>query len=128
MRNLNYSFLPVSDYGSLRSLPSVTLPVDTDDFVRMCRLVYAINPRTNLPCSDLQVLFSDSVPDDIKDWVRKNLFNEISGGISSIVNGLQVDDDLLFSLTRNVGESSLDYIDRVDSLLKDMNKSKSEGD
>lgn len=122
MRNINYAFLPPGNIGSLKLIKDTDLPVVSDEFTRMCKLVYAINPKTLLPCSDLSVLFSDSVPLDIAEWVRRNLQRPIDSVPSSIINGQQVDDDTLIALTRNVGESDRDYIKRCDGILSSMFK------
>lgn len=120
MRNINYSFLPPGDFGSLKPIKCTDLPVISDEFTRMCKLVYAINPTTKLPCSDLSVLFSDSVPADIAEWVRRNLQRPIESVSSSIINGEQVDDDTLIALIRNVGETDREYIKRCDGILSSM--------
>lgn len=126
MRNINYSFNPVGTLPLDRVLELVSLPLNDSDIDRLVTLVYVPHTKTKLPCSDLQILFSDSVPTEVADWVRKNLQGEVPMSPSSIVNGEQVDDDTLIALTRQVGESDIDYINRCDNLIRSYNK-KSEG-
>lgn len=123
MRNLNYAFLPPGIVPCEIELSFKEVPLKNDEVDRVCSLVFAPNPKTLLPCSDLQVLFSDSVPAEIADWVRKNLQAPQSMSPSSIINGEQVDDDTLIALTRNVGEDNISYINRCNALIKDMYKS-----
>ena len=127
MRNINYAFNPVGTLPMDKVLELDFMPVNTSDVDRMVSLVYAPHAKTKLPCSDLQVLFSDSVPPEVADWVRKNLQGQVAMSPSSIVNGEQVDDDTLIALTRQVGESDIDYINRCDNLIRSFNN-KSEGD
>lgn len=97
--------------------------VDTSELSRVLKLVYAADKRTGLPAGELSVLASDSVPIEVAQWIRSQLLNPIPDtSISSIVNNTQLDDDTILALTRNVGESDRDYIDRVDGLLRDWNK------
>lgn len=100
--------------------------VDTSELSRVLKLVYAADKRTGLPAGELSVLASDSVPTEVAQWIRSQLLNPIPDtSISSIVNNTQLDDDTILALTRNVGESDRDYIDRVDGLLRDWNKDES---
>lgn len=119
MRNVNYSFLPPGILPLPVDLVFKQTPLIDDEFARVCSMVYAPNPVTGLPSSDLQILFSDSVPTEIADWVRKNLQSPQSAVPSSIVQGHEVDDDTIISLTRNVGEDDRSYINRCDGLIRD---------
>lgn len=119
MRNLNYSFLAHPITEDFIDVPVKELPFVVDDFHRLCDLVFAPHPVTKLPCSDLQVLFSNSVPDEIADFVRRNLQSPQQMGVSSIIEGHQVDDDTLLALTRNIGEDDRSYIDRCDGLIRE---------
>ena len=96
--------------------------VDNSEIARLLKLVYAPNPRTGLPSSDLSVLVSDSVPEDVANWVRTQLLNPLPDtSVSSVINNTQLDDDTIMALVRENGESDSMYIDRVDSLLRDWN-------
>lgn len=103
--------------------------VDTSELSRVLKLVYAADNRTGLPVGELSVLASDSVPPEVAQWIRTQLLNPIvDNSVSSIVNNTQLDDDTIIALTRNVGESDRDYIDRVDGLLRDWNKEETKED
>lgn len=122
MRNINYTFLPCGTIPRVRKFEKCDKPVETSDLDRLISLVYATDPRTGLASSDLSILASDSVPPEIADFVRKNLMQPVAAVPSSFVNGEQVDDDTLFALTRNINESSRDYVDRVDNYLRSINQ------
>lgn len=97
--------------------------VDSSELTRLLKLVYVPDKRTGLPTGELTVLASDSVSPDIADWIRKQLLNPVQiSGVSSVVDGHQVDDDTLLALTRNPLETDRAYISRVDGLLREWNK------
>lgn len=97
--------------------------VATTELQRLIKLVYVKDERTNLPTGELSVLASDTVSPDIVDFVRRNLLQPIGDtGLSSVINNTQLDDDTIIQLTRNVGETDRQYIDRCDALLRDWNK------
>ena len=97
--------------------------VESSELSRLLKLVYVADERTGLPAGELSVLASDSVPPEVAQWIRTQLLNPIPDtSISSVVNNTQLDDDTILALTRIVGESDRDYIDRVDGLLRDWNK------
>lgn len=127
MRNINYAFLPPGIVPSEKSLEFKDVSMVVDDFERVCSLVFVPNPKTLLPSSDLDILFSDAVPPEIADWVRRNLQTPQNGGVSSLVNGEQIDDDTLIALTRNYGEDSVSYINRCNSLIKQFMSNNGEG-
>lgn len=126
MRNISYTFLPPGIVPSVKKFENIDKPVETSDMDRLLSLVYATDPRTGLASSDLSILASDSVPAEIADFVRKNLMQPVADVQSSIINGEQVDDDTLFALTRNINESSRDYVDRVDNYLRSINQKSGE--
>lgn len=96
---------------------------DDSELHRLCKLVYAKDEKTLLPSSDLMVLFSDSVPQDIANWVRQNLQSPHElNGVASVRNGQDIDDDTIIELTRGRSESSVQYIERVNDYLRRINK------
>lgn len=122
MRNINF-------IGLIGLCPNKPVPVKQKDFRddselnRICQLVYSADERTGLPSSDLSVLFSDSVPSEIADWVRKNLQTPHElGGQRSVYGSENVDDDTIIQLTRNNNESQSAYIQRVNDYLINLNK------
>ena len=108
-------------------LPQQEIVVQDDEISHLVSLVYKPDERTGLASSDLNVLFSDSVPSAIADWVRSQVMRPVGFAASSIKNGVQVDDDTLFALTRDMNETTQGYINRVDGLLKQWNLT-NEGD
>lgn len=123
MRNMNFFGLTGLCANSPVPRSNVELVRDDSELHRICQLVYAPDEKTGLPSSDLMILFSDSVPADIADWVRKNLQNPHDlGGVSSVVQGQDIDDDTLLELTRHRDESSAQYIDRVNMYLRKINE------
>lgn len=120
MRNIN--FLGLTDLCP--TSPLVVVPptvVDQSELAKVCELVYAIDERTKLPTGDLNILFSDSVPSDIAEWVRRNLQAPIDvGGTTSIFEGKAVDDDFILKSVRERNESQIEYVNRMDNLLREM--------
>lgn len=100
---------------------------DDSELSRLVQLVYKQDERTGIASSDLSVLVSDTVNPQIAEWVRVQLLNPVGFAPSSIKDGQQVDEETLFALVRNHGESRSDYVDRVNNLLREWNKP-SEGD
>lgn len=90
---------------------------DDSELNRLISLVYSPDEKTGIASSDLNVLVSDSVNPQIADWVRTQLLRPVGFAPSSIKDGKQVDEETLFALTRNHGESQSDYVDRVNQLL-----------
>lgn len=123
MRDLHYNTLSglhlTGDIIHKRKASSVA----TTELQRLIKLVYVKDERTNLPTGELSVLASDTVSPDIVDFVRRNLLQPIGDtGLSSVVQNIQLDDDTIIQLTRNLGESDRQYIDRCDALLREWNK------
>lgn len=123
MRDFHYNTLSglhlTGDIIHKRSESSVV----TSELQRLIKLVYVKDERTNLPTGELSILASDTVSSDIVDFVRRNLLQPIGDiGVSSIIDHTQLDDDTIIQLTRNIGESDRQYIDRCDSLIRSWNK------
>lgn len=124
MRNLCYNGLVRQIHNTSDKKVKVPKVVfDSSELTRLLRLVYVPDKRTGLPTGELTVLASDTVSPDIADWIRRQLLNPVpSTDVSSVVQGSQIDDDTLLSLTRNSFETDRQYIDRVDGLLREWNK------
>lgn len=124
MRNLCYNGLVHQIHNTSDKKVKVREVVtDSSELTRLLRLVYVPDKRTGLPTGELSVLASDTVSPDIADWIRRQLLNPIPNtDVSSVVQGSQLDDDTLLSLTRNSFETDRQYIDRVDGLLREWNK------
>lgn len=96
---------------------------DSSELSRLCSLVYSSDPRTHLPTGDLQLFFSDKVNPDIKDWVSRQLLQPVEfGDVSSNVHGTQLDDDTILACMRKRGESSHEYVDRINNYLRSINQ------
>lgn len=122
MRNINFIGLTNLCPNKFLSAKKIDYR-DDSELNRICQLVYSSDERTGLPSSDLSVLFSDSVPSEIADWVRKNLQSPHDiGGQRSVYGSENVDDDTIIQLTRNNNESQSAYIQRVNDYLINLNK------
>lgn len=123
MSNRNYGLVhDVYNRGDIKVRKRVS-QVDSSELTRLLKLVYVPDKRTGLPTGELTVLASDTVSPDIANWVRTQLLNPLpNSGVSSVVDGHQIDDDTLVALTRNPLESDRSYIARVDGLLREWNK------
>lgn len=127
MRNINFlgmeNLPPTSDINF--DEPTV---VDQSELTKVCQLVYAVDERTKLPTGDLNVLFSDSVPADIADWVKRNLQQPIDvGGTPSVFDGKAVDDETIAACVRERNESQIEYINRMDNYLRKLYSDNQEG-
>lgn len=123
MRNIRFiGSVPCLELPIIRSIPKCEIVEDSSELGRLCQLVYAVDPRTNLPSGDLQVLFGDNVNPDIRDWITRQLLQPVDfGGVSSIKQGQQLDDDTILSCMRKRGESSSEYISRMNDYLLSIN-------
>lgn len=123
MRNISFiGHDPCLDLPVFRSKPRVKIVEQESDLYRLCRLVYASDPRTNLPSGDLQLFFSDNVNPDIKDWISRQLLQPNSfGDVSSSINGKQLEDDVITACMRNRGESAQEYVERMNKYLHSIN-------
>ena len=127
MRNINFfgmeNLPPTSDLNF--DTPTVA---DQSELNKVCQLVYAVDERTKLPSGDLNVLFSDSVPADIADWVKRNLQQPIDvGGTTSVFDGKEVDDDTIAACVRERNETQIEYINRMDNYLRKLYNDNQEG-
>lgn len=123
MRNIRFiGSVPCVELPIIRSIPKRERVEDSSELGRLCQLVYATDPRTNLPSGDLQVLFGDNVNPDIRDWITRQLLQPVDfGDVSSIKQGQQLDDDTILSCMRKRGESSSEYISRMNDYLLSIN-------
>lgn len=123
MRNISFiGSVPCLELPIIRSIPKRKRVEDASELGRLCKLVYACDPRTNLPSGDLQVLFSDNVNPDIRDWITRQLLQPVDfNSVSSFKQGQQLDDETILSCMRKRGESSHEYISRMDDYLRSIN-------
>ena len=99
MRNINFiGHVPCLELPVSRVIHRVKRVEDSSELGRLVKLVYAPNPRTNLPSGDLQVLFSDSVNPDVRDWISRQLLQPVNfDSVSSTIKGQQLDDDTILN-------------------------------
>lgn len=123
MRNISFiGHVPCLDLVIKRSISKCKKVEDSSELGRLCQLVYAPDPRTNLPTGDFQLLFSDNVNPDIRDWISRQLLQPVDfGSVSSIKEGQQLDDDTILSCMRKRGESSFEYVSRMNDYLLSIN-------
>ena len=127
MKQRNYNTMPAGVIPADIEIKKVAESTDTSELSRLLKIVYAADKRTGLPCGELQVLASDSVPPEVANWVRTQLLNPMpDNSVSSVVGNTQLDDDTIMQLVRTFGESDIDYINRCDSLLREWNKNNEE--
>ena len=76
------------------------------------RLVYALDPISNLPTGDLCYMVSDKANPEVKAWVLQNIQMDTSSAANMTAPDGLSDDDLI-TLTRKQGESTEAYAERV---------------
>lgn len=123
MRNIRFiGSVPCLELPIIRTISKCSRVEDSSELGRLCKLVYAIDPRTNLPSGDLQLLFGDNVNPDIRDWISRQLLQPVDfGSVSSYKQGQQLDDDTILACMRQRGESSHEYISRMNDYLLSIN-------
>lgn len=83
----------------------------------LLKLIYAIDPLTNLPTGDLQYYVSDSVNPDIKAFVLQNLMFDASS-VAQPKAPVGFSDDVAFELMRKTDESIDVYASRVNDYMQ----------
>lgn len=89
-----------------------TSPLD-----EVLRVIYAPDERTQLPCSDLGRYLSDDTPAEIRDYIKKHLFTDVSG---NQIGASLADDDLIMEFTQDNSEYTSEYLQRVQNSLSDV--------
>ena len=88
-------------------------PVDT-----LLSIVYAPDERTGLPTGDITYYVSDKASEDVKNFILKNLMNDVSAA-KNIGNNLGLSDDALLELSKGSRESMDEYILRLGKQIDD---------
>lgn len=91
--------------------PSIS-PLD-----EVLRVIYAPDERTQLPNSDLGRYLSDDTPSEIRDYIKKHLFTDVSG---NQIGASLADDDLIMEFTQDNSEYTSEYLQRVQNSLSDV--------
>lgn len=76
--------------------------------------IFSVDPRTGLPKGDLQYYMSADGNPEVKAWLEQNLLKPRSVATKSSLE--DVTDDLIAEMSRNVDESSDDYVVRLASI------------
>lgn len=119
MRNIRFLFSSDVCFYPNSSVSRLGVCLDENsELQRFLSLVFTVDERSNAPVGDLQVLFSDKVSPEIREWVKSNLLTDASSMMSSSRFSSDLDDDTITALTRNQNESKYDYINRVTDFIK----------
>lgn len=79
--------------------------------------IFGLDPITRLPSGDLTVYMSENTSPEVREFIKSQLLSDMSSKNENIsIDGLSDDDIIAFS--RNSGESSSSYRDRILDLLK----------
>lgn len=91
------------------------IDVKESPFDNVIKRIYAPDPVTKLPSSDVGVFLSADTPPDIRDFIQRNLMGEVTP-VNFNVEG--VDDDTIAELTRSSNESIAQYAARVNDYMQ----------
>lgn len=84
----------------------------------LLRMIYTIDPDTNLPVGDIAKVLGKNLSPEVVTFIKDNLMQDVSKlGAIGMPEG--VDDDVALTLTRDVGETRSQYIERVKSYMAD---------
>lgn len=78
--------------------------------------IFAVNPVTKLPDSDIQVFMNKNTNDQIKKFIQDNLLAD-NGGVSDS-SKYDLPDEVIAEYTRSSSESAYQYRDRIISLMR----------
>lgn len=112
-----YSFHRLGDnYKSRNEVEILEADSKVSSTDNILNLIYAPDPRTNLPSGDLNYWVSDKVSPDVKEFIKNNLMMDVSSAKNVSADPSLSDDDIL-ALTRNAGESIEEYAARLNSSI-----------
>lgn len=115
--NLRLSFFSGIDV-SIVNVPIVEeVELSTSPLDEVLRVIYAPDERTQLPSSDLGRYLSDDTPAEIRDYIKKHLFTDVSG---NQIGASLADDDLIMEFTQDNSEYTSEYLQRVQNSLSDV--------
>lgn len=84
----------------------------------LLRMIYTIDPESNLPVGDISKVLGKNLSPEVVTFIKDNLMQDVSKlGAFGMPAG--VDDDVALTLTRDVGETRSQYIERVKSYMAD---------
>lgn len=91
--------------GSLQSLPQS--PAENDDIVK---LIFAPDPQTGIPRSDLGMLMAKQASPEVSKYIHDTLQKPIDSSVGA------PDADTALSMAKEYGESFEDYANRLRAL------------
>lgn len=117
---VNYSwYRPTSEVREDLSKPLVDeipdnseLVVDSNPRKAILEAIYAVDPVSRFPSGDIAAYVSDKTSPEVKNWILSNIMLDTSS-VRNVAAPDGVSDDVIESLMRRDGESSLDYAQRV---------------
>lgn len=89
----------------------VERPSDNKDADGVFELIFANDPLTSRPRSDLGTYLTDNTNPLLRDFIERNLRNDMSGRDVKVPDGIS-DEDIHY-LTRDRSETDVEYIGRV---------------
>lgn len=93
----------------------VERPSDKKDADGVFELIFANDPLTSRPRSDLGTYLTDNTNPLLRDFIERNLRNDMSGHDLKVPDGIS-DDDIHY-LTRDRSETDVEYIGRVNRYM-----------
>lgn len=78
--------------------------------------IYAPDPVTRLPCSDIVCFLSSDTPVEVRNFIEQNLMRPMTAEQVGISN--EVDSDTIAELTRGVNEDAHVYAERVSTYMQ----------
>lgn len=113
IKKLAVSFPAFRLVGSPCVVDIEEVDVKSDAESQLLDVIYAPDPFTRLPQSDVAVYLSDKVDPSIREFVASQLMTP-----NPDVKGVDdVNSDILFDLIRQDGESTVDYAVRINNLI-----------
>lgn len=90
-------------------------PTDKKDSDSVFELIFANDPLTSRPRSDLGTYLTDNTNPLLRDFIERNLRNDMSGRDGKVPDGIS-DEDIHY-LTRDRLETDVEYIGRVNRYM-----------
>lgn len=84
----------------------------------LLRMIYTVDPESNLPVGDISQVLGKNLSPEVVTFIKDNLMQDVSK-LGAVGMPAGVDDDVALTLTRDVGETRSQYIERVKSYIAD---------
>ena len=78
--------------------------------------IYAPDPVTRLPCSDIRCFLSSDTPNEVRLFIQQNLMSPVTAEKVGLASDM--DSDTIAELTRGVEEDSHTYASRVSAFMQ----------